>query len=102
MPFGLRESLVTCLRPDAGSDRCDDMVRTTAPSSADRSARSVNLVEQCAFGEMLLLHLGPAAEHVLDGDQPHLGELALELGGDRRIVHAVAELGDDALALWRI
>src|SRR5260370_2874211 len=55
-------------------------------------ARSVlvDLIEDAAFGEMFLLRLGPAAEHLVDREQFDLGERVLVFLGDLRITRTIA------------
>src|SRR5690606_23164614 len=58
-----------------------------------------DLVENPAGGEMLLHHLLPAAEDVLDLEELHLRKLRLVFFDNSRRMHAIEELGENVLAL---
>ena len=62
----------------------------------------VDLVEHAAVGEVRLLRLGPAAEHLVDGEQARLRELLRVLLGDLRIDRPVEVLRRDLLAFRRV
>src|SRR5262249_19132479 len=62
----------------------------------------VDLVENAAFAKMILLRPGPAAEHIVDGEQLDLREGAFVLPGDLGIARAIGVARGDLLALLRI
>src|ERR1700753_3802635 len=62
--------------PDAVSSR------QPVSSSPENALALVDLGARAAFAEMLLLRLGPAAEHVVDREQLDLGEGLLILLGN--------------------
>src|SRR5690606_7780883 len=88
-----------CEKRYAAGGQCPPAIKT---KRTVRSTVAVDLVEQRSGREMLFLRLVPAAEHVLDGHQANLGELALERLGDRLVIDAVAVLGGDLLAFGAV
>src|SRR5579872_5562653 len=78
--------------------------RLSSPVQSMRqpSAAAIGLVEQAAGSEMLLLDPVPAAEDVFHRQQPYFRKIGLVFGGDGRVTHPVAVLGEDVLTFGRV
>src|SRR5882762_6896067 len=57
----------------------------------------VNLVENAAFAEVFLLRLGPAAEHIVNGEQFDLRKRRLVFLGDLRVARTIGIAGGNFL-----
>ena len=62
----------------------------------------IELIEDTAVVEVNLLRLLPAAEHLVDGEEIHLGELPDVLGRDLGIARPVVVLAGEILAFLAV
>ena len=110
-PHQRRAARARLLRPEPTSSRARRGRVPTAESSRAQdeprprrgpSLHAVDLVEHAAVGEVRLLRLGPAAEHLVDREQRDLRELRRVLRGDLVVDRPVEVLRRDLLAVGRI
>src|SRR5882724_2756287 len=97
------------VRPNPGSvlRRATTILTNPPVRATDRRIGScgsvlVDLVENAAFAEMVLLCLGPTTENVVDGEKFNLGERFFVLPGDLRIARPVGIARGDFLTLLGI
>src|SRR5882724_10321783 len=77
-------------------------VRATNRRISSCGSILVDLVENAAFAEMILLRLGPTTENVVDGEKFDLGERFFVFLGDLRIARTIGIARGDFLALFGI
>src|SRR5882757_6858524 len=91
------------VRPNPGKvPRRATAMLTNPPARVSERSVLVDLVENAAFGEVVLLRLGPTTENVVDGEKFDLGERFFVFPGDLRIARAIGIARRDFLAFLGI